>query len=93
MNPFSTHTRSTPRLATPPVQATFSGIVAGMLPSRDAESIEVAIKATETGKIYDCTVPLSIAREVNLQIGAAVEVIGVEAAPRYVRAVGLAVFR
>jgi len=77
----------------PVVTATFSGIVAGMLPSRNADSLELAVKATETGKIYDCTVPLSLAQQANLQIGAAVEIIGIEAAPQYVRAVGLAVFR
>jgi hypothetical protein len=93
MNPFAHPPRKPPRPATPAAQATFSGIVAAMLPSRDPESIEVAIKATDTGKIYDCTVPLSIAREANLQVGAVVEVIGFEAAPQYVRAVGLAVFR
>ena len=81
------------RNASPAVTATFSGVVAGMLPSRNAESLEVAVKATDTGKIYDCTVPLSLVQQANLQIGTHVEIIGIEAAPQYVRAVGLAVFR
>jgi len=77
-----------PSLAT----ASFFGIIAGMLPSRDAGSIEVAVKADETGRIYDCMVPLALVANSPLSIGDAVEIIGVEAAPRFVRAVGLAIF-
>ena len=72
--------------------ASFFGVIAGMLPSRDTASIEVAVKADETGRIYDCKVPVSLLGSQQLDIGTLVEIIGVEAAPRHVRAVGLAVF-
>lgn len=90
MNHLAPTARTT---SSPAATATFSGVVAGMLPCRNSESMEVAVKATESGKIYDCTVPLSLVQEANLKVGAVVEIIGVEAAPYYVRAVGLAVFR
>jgi len=77
----------------PAVTSTLSGMIAGMLPSRDNASLEVALKTAATGKLYKCTVPLSLARQANLTVGAIVEIIGIEAAPQYLRAVGLAVFR
>lgn len=76
----------------PPATSSLSGMIVGLLPSRDTASVELAVKAAASGRIYDCKVPLALAGLTDLRVGAAVEIVGVEVAPQHLRVLEVAIF-